>query len=118
MVAATHAGKAPRQLSPTQVKTLKALARRVDAEEGAAIKARGRAVFRRHAAIRQIVDTLKSRRMEMGVSLTEMAERTGMAKPNLSRFENSERFSPTLETLHRYAQALGMLVRIELVARN
>jgi DNA-binding XRE family transcriptional regulator len=118
MVAATHAGKAARQLNPAQIKALKALARHVDAEEGAAIKARGRAVFQRHAAIRQIVKTLKTRRMEMGVSLSELAERTGMAKPNLSRLENNERFSPTLETLHRYAQALGMMVRVELVARN
>jgi hypothetical protein len=81
MVTATHAGKATRQLSPAQIKAFKALARRVDAEEGAAIKARGRAVFRRHAAIRQIVDALKARRTEMGISLTELAAHTGMAKP-------------------------------------
>jgi hypothetical protein len=34
------------------------------------------------------------------------------------RFENNPRFSPTLETLHRYAQALGLAVHIELTNKN
>jgi DNA-binding Xre family transcriptional regulator len=117
MVATAHAtGRSG--LSAARIKDFKALARRVDREEGAAIRARGRAVFRRHGMIRALVTTLKARRLARGLSLSDMAEKTGIAKPNLSRLENSERAAPTLDTLQRYAQALGMVVRVELVGKN
>jgi len=103
-----------RKLSARKIAAFKELARRVDAQEAESIKARGQAVFHRHGIAREIVARLKTRRIERGVSLAELAARTGIAKPNLSRLENSERSSPTLETLHRYAQALGMSVRVEL----
>ena len=118
MVTTTTLKAARRLISAARIKELKSLAGRIDREEGAAIQARGRAVFRRHRAMRQVVASLKARRMERGLSLADVAAKTGIAKPNLSRLENNERTSPTVETLQRYAQALGMVVRVELVDRN
>ena len=103
-----------KKLSTQKIAAFKALARRVDAAEAHSIKARGRAVFQRHGLARDMVARLKARRLQDGVSLAELATRTGIAKPNLSRLENNVRSSPTLETLHRYARALGMSVRVEL----
>lgn len=106
--------KSDRRLSPVQMKAFKKLARRIDTEEGQEIRAAGREIFKRHGIAREMVQRLKRKRLESGVSLTELAQRTGIAKPNLSRLENNERVSPTLETLHRYAQALGLKMRVEL----
>lgn len=102
------------KLTPTQVKAYKHLAQRIDTEEQEELKALARDVFRQHGLARQIVQTLRTKRLEQGMSLTELAYRTGIAKSNLSRLENNERTSPTLETLHRYAQALGLRMRVEL----
>jgi hypothetical protein len=117
MVALVSGAKRTR-MSSARIKALKALARRVDAEEGAAITARGRTVFRRHERMRALVAALKARRLERGLSLAAVAARTGIAKPNLSRLENSVRAAPTLETLERYARAVGLALRVELVGRN
>jgi predicted transcriptional regulator len=94
------------------------LAQHIDSQEGQDIRARGRAVFRRHHTVREMVSKLRNRRLELGLSLADVAARTGIAKPNLSRLENNPRTSPTLESLHRYATALGMKVRVELVHKN
>ena len=102
------------QLSPAQIKAYNKLAKRIDAEEQEEIKALGRAFFKCHDIARQTVQALKAKRIEIGMNLTELANRSGIAKSNLSRLENNERFSPTLETLHRYAQALGLHMRVEL----
>jgi len=107
-----------KKLNPAQVRTLKSVAQDIDKHEGPAIKARGREVFQRHARIREIIDTLKARRLEKGLTLADIAARSGIAKPNLSRLENNRRTAPTLDTLHRYAQALGMTVRVELISKN
>jgi len=106
--------RAPKKVTAAQIKAFKALAVRIDQREGADIQAKGRDLFRRHGMARDIVRKLKERRVGLGVSLADLSERTGIAKPNLSRLENNERSSPTLETLHRYAAALGMTVRVEL----
>ena len=104
-----------KKLAPERVRALKQLATKIDAEEGPAIRAMARAAFRRHERLMKIVQQLKAERQRQGLSLDELAERTGIAKPNLSRLENSTRTAPTFDTLHRYAQALGKAIRVELV---
>jgi DNA-binding Xre family transcriptional regulator len=102
------------RLSPAKIRAFKKLAQRIDAEEQEEIKEFARGVFARHTIARDLVRKLKAKRLENGMSLTELANRTGIAKSNLSRLENREGISPTLETLHCYALALGMQMRIEL----
>ncbi|MFO0918356.1 MAG: helix-turn-helix transcriptional regulator [Planctomycetaceae bacterium] len=62
--------------------------------------------------IRQAFELLKAWRLMQKVSLTELAERTGIAKSNLSALENNPAPNVTLLTLVRYAKALGKELRI------
>jgi DNA-binding XRE family transcriptional regulator len=105
-----------KKLTAEKVAAMKALANRIDAEEGVDIRRRARAAFARHARLLEIVRKLKDERERRGMTLAELSLKTGIAKPNLSRLENSTRTMPTLDTLSRYAQALGKQIRVELVA--
>lgn len=48
----------------------------------------------------------------MGLSLTDLSERSGLTRAAISRFENGWNLNPTLETVFRFAEALGVNVRI------
>lgn len=50
---------------------------------------------------------LKKARETAGLSLADVAERSGIDKAALSRLENGVHDNPTVETLMRYAAALG-----------
>jgi DNA-binding phage protein len=114
----TSSRRSTKQLSLRKIKSLKALARKIDEKESDSIRARGRAAFARHERLRSIVDALKARRLSQGLSLAEVARKSGIAKPNLSRLENGSHAVPTLDTLDRYARALGMTIHVELAAAD
>jgi DNA-binding XRE family transcriptional regulator len=57
--------------------------------------------------IRAIVHELKTAREAASLSLADVAERSGIDKAALSRLENGVHDNPTVETLMRYAAALG-----------
>ncbi|MGD0460879.1 MAG: helix-turn-helix transcriptional regulator [Tepidisphaeraceae bacterium] len=107
--------RSKKKLSPRRIKALAALARKIDAEETAAIRAQAHEIFDRHRWLRAVVDSLKIQRQRRGLSLAGVARLTGIAKPNLSRLENNTHSMPTLDTLERYARAVGMTLRLELV---
>lgn len=106
------------KLTARKIKNLKALVRKIDANEATAIRARGRAAFARNEQLYSIVQALKARRLSQNMSLAALARKTGIAKPNLSRLENSPHAAPTLDTLERYARALGLTLHIELAAAD
>ena len=58
-------------------------------------------------AIRHVVATLKAERERQGLSLADVKQRTGIDRSALSRLENNEDANPTLNTLARYADAVG-----------
>src|ERR1700731_4444221 len=60
-----------------------------------------------YLALRVIVHELKKAREAAGLSLADVAERSGIDKAALSRLENSVHDNPTVETLMRYAAAVG-----------
>ncbi|TWU56375.1 Helix-turn-helix domain protein [Rubripirellula tenax] len=62
----------------------------------------------------ELVAQLREARQRAGVSLDEMQERTGIQKSALSRLENSHNPNPTLSTLRRYAEAIGMRLDVSL----
>ncbi len=64
------------------------------------------------AAIR----SLKAAREAKGLSLTDVAARSGIDKANLSRLENDPHPNPTWSTLNRIAHAIG--VRLDIVVRD
>ena len=58
-------------------------------------------------SIRQAVFALRKAREEAGLTLADVAERTGIDKAALSRIETGQHLNPTVSTLCRYAHALG-----------
>ena len=48
-------------------------------------------------------------------SASPFSPKNGYRQLNLSRLENSPHATPTLDTLDRYARALGMTVHVELI---
>jgi transcriptional regulator with XRE-family HTH domain len=55
---------------------------------------------------------LKQERERRGLSLAEVSERSGLDKGMLSRLENGKILNPTVTTLWRYADSLGMSLKI------
>jgi DNA-binding phage protein len=66
--------------------------------------------------IEDLLKQLKSAREEKGLSLTDVSERTGMDRSALSKLESGGRPNPTVETLVRYADAIGMRLEVSLIA--
>ena len=58
---------------------------------------------------------LKALREQQGLSLSVLAERTGMDRAMISRLENGQIDNPTIATVARYAKALGKRVVVRLV---
>jgi transcriptional regulator with XRE-family HTH domain len=52
-------------------------------------------------------------RAKRGLSQKEVAERLGLSRSRVSQLETSAGLSMTLESLARYAQALGLSLRLE-----
>ena len=57
--------------------------------------------------LRAMLGTLKKHRERQGLSLTDVASRSGMDRAAISRLENGVYLNPTVDTLYRYAQAVG-----------
>jgi len=54
-----------------------------------------------------LLGEMRKLRQEAGLSLTEVAERSGIDKGALSRLETGKQLNPTVDTLVRYATAVG-----------
>jgi DNA-binding XRE family transcriptional regulator len=57
---------------------------------------------------------LKAAREAKGLSLAELTDLTGMDRSALSKLETGQRSNPTVETLVRYAEALGKRLVVSL----
>lgn len=60
-----------------------------------------------HLAFRQAVLELRAAREAAGLSLADVAERSGIDRGAISRLETGVTENPTLETIVRYAAAVG-----------
>jgi ribosome-binding protein aMBF1 (putative translation factor) len=58
-------------------------------------------------AFRRFIMSLRRERERLGLSLSDVAERAGIDKGALSRLENGQQLNPKVNTLARYAHALG-----------
>jgi ribosome-binding protein aMBF1 (putative translation factor) len=58
-------------------------------------------------AFYRFVMGLRRERERLGLSLADVAERAKIDKAALSRLENGQQLNPTVNTLARYARALG-----------
>jgi len=66
------------------------------------------------APLDQLVAQLKAAREAKGLSLADLTALTGMDRSALSKLETGQRANPTLETLMRYAQAVGKRLVVSL----
>ena len=64
--------------------------------------------------LRTLIHRLKRLRTKGGLSLGAVARKTDQARSALSRLESGEYSNPTLNTLYRYAHALGWQLRFSL----
>jgi DNA-binding XRE family transcriptional regulator len=64
--------------------------------------------------IDELLKQLKLAREAKGLSLTDMTQRTGMDRSALSKLETGQRSNPTVETLVRYAEAVGKRLVVSL----
>lgn len=62
----------------------------------------------------EVMKLLVEARSEMGMSQSELARRTGIKQPNISRLERGT-CSPTLNTLSALAHGLGKELKISFV---
>lgn len=71
----------------------------------------------RTATLEQLQDLLrqlKTAREAKGLSLADLTELTGMDRSALSKLETGQRANPTVETLVRYAEAVGKRLVVSL----
>ena len=57
--------------------------------------------------VQQALQSLKQERRQSGLSIGEVAKRSGLDRAVVSRLENGKQDNPTVATLMRYAAALG-----------
>jgi len=62
----------------------------------------------------ELLKQLKAAREEKGLSLSDLTELTGMDRSALSKLESGQRPNPTIETLVRYAEAVGKRLVVSL----
>jgi DNA-binding Xre family transcriptional regulator len=65
----------------------------------------------------ELLKQLKVARQERGLSLSDLTDVTGMDRSALSKLETGQRPNPTVETLVRYAEAVGKHLVVSLVDR-
>lgn len=67
--------------------------------------------------LQQLVSTLKRRREELKVTQEQLADLSGVGLRTLKALE-SKKSNPTLATLSRLADVLGMEIRLEIKKTN
>lgn len=103
-----------RKLTAAERKRHQAIRKEVEADMQA-IKARGRAAVQAHDYLRQVMQELKAKRQDKGLSLSDISSRCQIDKARLSRLENDPDANPTIETLGRIAKAIGVELKIMVV---
>jgi DNA-binding XRE family transcriptional regulator len=64
--------------------------------------------------LQELLVQLKAAREAKGLSLSDLTELTGMDRSALSKLETGQRANPTVETLVRYAEAVGKRLLVSL----
>ena len=59
----------------------------------------------------RVIEQLRARRQEAGISISELARRMGTDRARISEIENGH-VGLTLKRLYQYAEALGLSVTI------
>jgi DNA-binding phage protein len=103
-----------RKLTDRERQRYQRLVAEVDAEKDDMLQ-QAREAFDRMDRIDDVVEALTALRRAKGLTVTEVARRAGMHKPNVTRLESVTHVNPTLDTLLRYAEAIGAEIRIAII---
>jgi DNA-binding XRE family transcriptional regulator len=105
-----------RQLTAEEAAMYKQIREQV-AEELPKLVARHRERLATLDQLDALLRQLKAAREERGLSLADLTELTGMDRSAISKLETGQRSNPTVETLVRYAEAVGKHLVVSLVDR-
>src|SRR5437899_66700 len=95
-----------RRLTPEEAAKYKAIREQV-AEELPDLIARHHERMTAQSQLQELLMELKAAREAKGLSLADLTELTGMDRSAVSKLETGQRPNPTIETLARYAEAVG-----------
>lgn len=102
-----------RRLTPEEAAKYKAIRDQVAGEQPDLI-ARHHERMARLDQLQELLKQLKAAREAKGLSLADLTNRTGMDHSALSRLETGQWANPTVETLVRYAEAVGKKLVVSL----
>ncbi len=93
--------------------------RELIAEEMPEIKREAQSLRReRRAKIHEAIALLRAERELRGLSLADISEKTGLSRSAISKLENNANANPTINTLSRYADALGLVLSVSLTEKG
>ena len=102
-----------RRLTPEEAAKYKAIREQV-AEELPDLVARHHERLASLEPVQELLAQLKAAREAKGLSLADLTELSGMDRSALSKLETGQRANPTVETLVRYAEAVGKRLVVSL----
>jgi DNA-binding XRE family transcriptional regulator len=102
-----------RRLTPEEAARYKAVREQI-AEELPELVARHHERMAALDQLQELLLQLKAAREAKGLSLADLTELTGMDRSSLSKLETGQRANPTVETLVRYAEAVGKRLVVSL----
>src|SRR5438309_11796751 len=102
-----------RKLTPEEAIRYKAIRAKI-AEELPDLIARHHERMAILGQLQELLLQLKAARQAKGLSLADLTELTGMDRSALSKLETGQRANPTVETLVRYAEAVGKRLVVSL----
>jgi predicted XRE-type DNA-binding protein len=85
----------------------------IHATELRQLSAAADAAYDRVKSVEQMLVALRAARVRKGLSQARVDELSGIGRANVSRLENLHLDNPTLETVLRYAQAVGLKVTLQ-----
>src|SRR5215212_5652208 len=106
-----------RELTPDEKQRWNMALKETAAERDAIIE-QGRAVLAAKRSALAMLGKLKAAREQRGLSLADMMRLTGMTRAAISRLENDDAPNPTVRTVSRYAQAVGLEFRFDFRPRK
>jgi DNA-binding Xre family transcriptional regulator len=101
-----------RRLTAEEKETYRIVRQQI-AEELPDIMRRGRQAKQR-LHLKQVIKALREQRQQQGMSLADLKERTGIDRGTLSKMENESDPNVTMNTLLRYAEAVGKTIAVQL----
>jgi len=104
-----------RKLTPDEVAKYKQVREQIDAELPELVARHLERVAANERLLDGVLTELKATREQKGLSLADLTDLTGMDRSALSKLETGQRPNPTVETLARYAEAVGKRLVVSLV---